>query len=321
MTNYNQIPIKKMFTIQQFVSAYYFEFLPNESYTESRDRKHNFYTVYFIVKGDRYLVINGVSFHLLDGDMVLVGPDVPHQIRHSENPASCDFCSYAFVSSSPKLKKLQNRIFSLTNKERSYMLSAIFSITPYLEQIPDNPNLYGFKLKDDTSPWIPSFSAQYIELLFSSLYLHNFEPISENTPINVGEHSMSLYEQTDVTSRIKDFLVENLDKKIQLNDLARHMCMSLSAMEKIFKKNTKHAIMEYLNILRLNRARNLILYSDLTLTEIAYKTGFRNIHYFSNFFKKHTGIPPSVYAQQRADDSFHTGRTLKTLNPKKRTPK
>ncbi len=316
MSEINRMHPKKLFSIQEFISAYYFEFLPNESYMRKRDRKYDFFTIYFIARGERHIMLDNIEYHLFDGDMALIGPNTVHQILHSENFASNDFGIYTFSCSSPKINKLKNKIFSLTNKERTLMLNAIFSITPKLEHVQGIPSLHGFTLKEDVSPDVLSLSVQYMELLLTTLYLDRFNLSSGSSLLNVGDVYSDAPKETDITSRIKMYLMENLDKKIQLGDVVSHMCMSLSGMEKIFKANTGYSIMEYLHILRLNRIKNLILYSDLNLTEIARRTGFTTIQYFSNFFKKHTGISPREYAKQRTDETLHAGRTLKIANPK-----
>jgi len=318
MSEVNRMQPKRIFSISQFISAYYFEFLPNESYTNERIRSYGFYSVYFVARGDRYICVDGVHYHLFDGDMVIIAPHTPHQILQSDNFASNDFCIYTFVSRSPKLNKLKNRVFPLNNKERSLFLNAIFSITPKLKPIQDIPNLHGFTLSEDTSPDVLSLSIQYMELLLATLYLDRYNLLSTSPLLNVGGNSMEDAADTDLTARIKHYLIENLDKKISLTDVTRHMCMSLSGIEKNFKKDTGYSIIEYLNVLRLNRIKNLILYTDQNLTEIAKQTGFSSIQYFSKFFKTHTGFSPSEYAKQRAKSSLHSGRTLKLANPKNR---
>ncbi|MBQ7032324.1 MAG: helix-turn-helix domain-containing protein [Clostridia bacterium] len=319
MAERNLLQPKRLFSISKFVSAYYFEFLPNESYTSDRIRSYDFYSVFFVARGERYICVNGVHYHLFDGDMMLIAPHTPHQILQSDNFISNDFCFYTFTSKSPKLNKLKNRVFSLNNKERSLFLNAIFSIIPRIIHIRDVPNLYGFRLSEDVSPDVLSLSVQYMELLLTTLYLDRYNLLSASPLLNVSATSQDTPVDTDLTARIKQFLLENIDKKISLTDVTRHMCMSLSGLEKNFKKDTGYSIIEYLNVLRLNRIKNLILYTDQNLTEIAKQTGFSNIQYFSKFFKTHTGFSPSEYAKQRVKSSLHSGRTLKLANPKNRT--
>jgi len=46
-----------------------------------------------------------------------------------------------------------------------------------------------------------------------------------------------------------------------------------------------------------------LLFSNLTLSEIAYRVGYNSIHYFSRRFKETEGIPPSVYRETMKTDA------------------
>lgn len=46
---------------------------------------------------------------------------------------------------------------------------------------------------------------------------------------------------------------------------------------------------------KLRKARTLLAESDLSVKKIAFACGFENEYYFSNFFKKHTGLSPTAY--------------------------
>ena len=54
-------------------------------------------------------------------------------------------------------------------------------------------------------------------------------------------------------------------------------------------------IISYVNKLRIESSKSLLLSSDLNISEIASTTGFFDINYFSRIFKKYTGISPTDY--------------------------
>ena len=55
---------------------------------------------------------------------------------------------------------------------------------------------------------------------------------------------------------------------------------------------------EYLNVLRIEGAKQLLHSSELNITEIAFSIGFSDGNYFTNVLKKHTGISPSAYRKR-----------------------
>lgn len=74
---------------------------------------------------------------------------------------------------------------------------------------------------------------------------------------------------------------------------ARHVNMSSFHFCKTFKKLTGRTFVDYLNMARMNEAEQLLLNSDLTVTEISEKVGCGNPNYLTKLYKRYKGIAPS----------------------------
>jgi transcriptional regulator GlxA family with amidase domain len=61
----------------------------------------------------------------------------------------------------------------------------------------------------------------------------------------------------------------------------------------MFKKHTGVSPGQYHLHLRLMRAKELLLATDMSIKQVAYETGFESIHYFSRLYKSKMGVPPS----------------------------
>ena len=66
-------------------------------------------------------------------------------------------------------------------------------------------------------------------------------------------------------------------------------------LSKLFKQETGMCFQDYVNQERVNRAADLLLFSDLSLPEIAHYVHFPNQSYFGKIFKKVKGISPGSY--------------------------
>lgn len=84
-------------------------------------------------------------------------------------------------------------------------------------------------------------------------------------------------------------------EKITLEDLAKHLSLSVNYVGQLFKNQMNCSFHEYLNILRLKYACNLLATSDLPVKEVAYTAGYRSTEYFLYVFKKTMGMTPSQY--------------------------
>lgn len=71
---------------------------------------------------------------------------------------------------------------------------------------------------------------------------------------------------------------------------------SYSYLSREFKKETGMRFVEYLNRLRVTKAKSLLLAHDLSMKEIVERTGFRNYNYFFKVFKEFEGMTPSEFA-------------------------
>ena len=88
---------------------------------------------------------------------------------------------------------------------------------------------------------------------------------------------------------------KQLDRKIRLDDLAAACEMSVSRFVHLFTESTGVPPMKYLEKIRIEKARELLIGGNMKLAAIAESTGYVNEYYFSQVFKKLTGKPPGQY--------------------------
>jgi AraC-like DNA-binding protein len=79
--------------------------------------------------------------------------------------------------------------------------------------------------------------------------------------------------------------------------IARHVSLSPAYFSSLFKSHTGYTPVEYIHRLRLDRARQLLRTTDLSVREVAEQVGFADSFYFTRLFTKDTGISPREYRQ------------------------
>ena len=96
-------------------------------------------------------------------------------------------------------------------------------------------------------------------------------------------------------AKAKFLLQESLEKPVNIESIVRDLPMGYSAFRKAFKKMTGESPNRYHLNLRLNKARFLLTSTTLSISEVAYQTGFDSLFYFSKLFKKKNGKSPKLY--------------------------
>lgn len=100
---------------------------------------------------------------------------------------------------------------------------------------------------------------------------------------------------SDIVFKASAFIRENCQKAITLEDIANEVFLSKSYLSSTFKQATGISISEYINKARVEKSKDLLNTTDLSLVTIANECGFSDQSYFSRIFKKHTGVSPKQY--------------------------
>lgn len=95
-----------------------------------------------------------------------------------------------------------------------------------------------------------------------------------------------------------EFITRHYAQKIRIEDLCECANLSESNLIKLFKNNLGRTPVEYINQVRINRAKELLLHTDKHVKEIAWETGFSDEFYFSRVFKKMEGKSPRNFKRQ-----------------------
>ncbi|MBQ7832985.1 MAG: AraC family transcriptional regulator [Lachnospiraceae bacterium] len=95
--------------------------------------------------------------------------------------------------------------------------------------------------------------------------------------------------------RCIDYIHDNLHSRITIKELAEFVELEPSYLSRLFKKETGVAVSEYIQQLKIEAAQNMLLYSDFTPARISTILAFPDQSYFTQVFKKYTGVTPRKF--------------------------
>jgi AraC family transcriptional regulator, exoenzyme S synthesis regulatory protein ExsA len=148
-------------------------------------------------------------------------------------------------------------------------LSYINSLQPYLVEA-GKPEAGLVKIK-------------MLELFF---HLSNMDKCMIEQLLDLREHF-----RTNITATVED----NITNSMSMEQLATLSGRSLSSFRRDFMAIYNMPPSQWIRMRRLDKAKELLLSTTMTVTDICYTLGFENIAHFSRLFKSHVGYPPSDY--------------------------
>ncbi len=150
-----------------------------------------------------------------------------------------------------------------------------------------------------------SLDSKKLDILFDNLYDNKGtrednigEIISLLRNGGTSKEDAPLKEEVPVVNRIKEILGDNLSDDLSIGCLAEIIGISRYYMCHVFKIETGITIIDYRNELRITKAKEMLILTDVSITEIAGLCGFKNSSYFTEVFSKAENITPTKYRKQ-----------------------
>jgi len=104
------------------------------------------------------------------------------------------------------------------------------------------------------------------------------------------EHADNFYIKEVLT-----YIHEHYDTEIKVEDLAHVTHLHPSYLHRIFKMTLNKTINEYITKVRIDKAKMLLMNTEIPVTDISNFVGINTSQYFSSLFKKETGLSPSAF--------------------------
>lgn len=101
--------------------------------------------------------------------------------------------------------------------------------------------------------------------------------------------------QADILKEILIYCSQHYMKDLKLQDLEKDLHISRYRISHLLNEKLHISFNDYINMLRISYACNIILSEDIKITSIAYLVGFNNPRSFNRAFLKHTGMTPKTY--------------------------
>lgn len=132
------------------------------------------------------------------------------------------------------------------------------------------------------------------------LFIHNMiEGIAEiNCPVNIESQNDDNVSNIEIIQKVHDYVIENISKKMTIEDLSLKFHINQTTLKDVFKNAYRYPIATYIRNYRINKAKELLKKTNLSINEISLSVGYDNQSKFSGVFKKITGVLPKDFRKK-----------------------
>jgi AraC family transcriptional regulator len=249
----------------------------------------HFPRIYLITSGEGYIYPNNQEIKLEPGFLYLIPSNIPCTYTCSESLSQYYLHFTVEMTEQLNIFDIYPYHFkTLAGENDIRLFERLIEINPDAALRVADPAVYQVKNWINSNADNSSIS-QHIET--NGLILQLFSRFLEsNTPANsFTTNPMNRFRET------MDFIRNNIEKEISINELATRTKMSNDHFTRSFKKETGTTPLDYINRKRIEKAQLLLVVTNLSINEILTKTGFNSASYFIRSFKTTTGLTPLEY--------------------------
>lgn len=237
---------------------------------------HEYTEIFYFTKGDGIMLYKDKSVPVKKNDLIIINSHTEHTEQ-----------SNAVAHKPKRTTYIWYNVISVANdfpfNGESHFKDEILHIS---YGTPKNKANEVFKALEKLFVNKPPYYTAQANVLLQELFIELRSRLSSQKPP---------LQQTDDVAFIKNYLDENYEKDVNLNQLAKLVFVSKTHLINKFKERYELTPIQYLIEMRIRRAKALLRDTTKSITDIACMVGFNDSVYFSSVFKKQVGVTPSAF--------------------------
>jgi AraC-like DNA-binding protein len=253
--------------------------------------------IIYIEEGTMKITIDGKVYIVEKDDVVILRPRVPHTIEWNNEDCKQPHVHFDFFhqNDSDKVGVSLRRPAQMNYEEKHYFREDYLSKNdidlPYVFHLKQSRIIKTlmYKIIDEYE-----YKFQNYKIVLKGLLIQLFAYI-------LRDYRLGQIKNHDVNVRVLDdlveYMIENSENALTLSDFVEFSGLGKWELNHVFKEGYLITPKRYYNNLRLSRAKNLIMFSGLSIKQVAYKMNFDSPQTFSRWFKNLDENAPVYYKQ------------------------
>ncbi len=254
--------------------------------------RHDHFEMVYVKKGEGVFEVSGQPVPIGANDILIIKPNQMHKLT-VKSEAGCQFIVLRF-----KFEGRFNHEYSEVSLEDFLNFVRGKESGSYIalkvNQKNEIINLLNKIVKEKATVEIGSDFLSY--LLILELFVHLSRVLKMEWENSIKGESPKLKELIRIAV---EFIYNNFEREISVQDIANYVFLSTGYFTRAFKEETGISPINYLRKVRIDRALELLVETDLKVGEIALNVGFTNQQRFNEVFKKHLKTTPLQYRKSK----------------------
>jgi AraC-like DNA-binding protein len=257
------------------------------------------YELLYVKEGEVIVTVEEASYHGKPGDIFLFKPKQRHSIKTvGETPFRQPHIHFDlnYETDSPKVKISFKPIELMNEAELGQFRKDVADNFPI--QLPSKISVRKidyfekllFEIIHEYNMKLPFYEIS-VKGMFIKLLIYLMREIYwSNNP--------TVYSYMEELSVVKEYLDCNYNRPVTLEELVEEFKISKYHLIRLFKRAFGMTPIQYHQLLRIEKVKQMIQFTDASFVKIAEKFGYESINAFSRAFKNLEGVPPSYYRKK-----------------------
>lgn len=287
---YVEHPLKSLFSVNKIVNAR--PLICDKNWVWPGEW-HDCWELQYMAKGSVYVYLNNRFYKFQQGSLILFRPGSFHVV-YGDGEQDAIMWVISFSADGSSLHKLCQDSFKVSGLFENLLRNIMDSVAQGYELSAD-PNIPELLIR---KPNVSPFTDQLIQVLIEHALIRLLQSVAAPTSY-AGRYDIQISREHEfLPDRIREYMLSHVEGRLSLEQVAQAFYVSTSLVKTAYKRRFGTSLIADYHHQKVERAKILLNQNDLSVTQIAFRLGFENPYYFSNFFKKHTGVSPSNYRDQ-----------------------
>lgn len=237
----------------------------------------NLVEILLVYNGNGIYMIENDKYTAQKGDLILYNSNILHD---EFGGSGTSLCTYCLAISNLKLDNLEK------NKIISPEYIPVISLGKFFDEF-----LSLFECMEHTITENEPYSTEFAHFLTEAIIVKICHIIKTN-----GIHRQQ--EIVSLSDKVKNYIDNHYNEQISLEQIADAVKANKYYLSHMFKAKTGFSPLQYVVRRRIGEAQNLLINTNMSITQIAATVGYNNSNYFQNIFRKYMGMTPGHYRKK-----------------------